>query len=109
MKLSRQTRFNLIGEVKVLCKIMPINELHSSIFWVNDTVEVFRSCPAYAILSDEVPLEEVTIIGRNFQNTSALTCRFRIEDIGREILESFVNGTRIHCRLPIAGCLNRKE
>jgi hypothetical protein len=67
------------GEVMVVSKVIPVNETSSANFWINDTVEVFRTCPEY---SDEVgwsaddPQPGITIIGRNFRDSPLLSCRW---------------------------------
>ena len=62
------------GEVEVLAKIQPLRNSAGDM-WLNDTVEVFRSCPSYFLSIEEET--DIVVLGRNFQNTSALTCRFR--------------------------------
>jgi len=64
---------NPTGEIEVLRKINPVNATSSSKMWVNDTVEVFRTCPPYGIEDSE---DYVTVIGRNFRDSDFLTCRF---------------------------------
>lgn len=73
------------AEIFVVEKIIPIDEATSDVVpWKNDTVEVFRTCPSYGILPDKSSAESrnkestLTVIGRNFYNSSALTCRYRI-------------------------------
>jgi hypothetical protein len=61
------------GEGVVVEMVNPVNESNSDRGWVNDTVEVFRTCPAY---SPESGGEDVVLIGRNFQDTALLTCRW---------------------------------
>ena len=63
------------GEVQVVEKVIPINESSSTSYFVNDTIEVFRSCPTYGNASSGV---ELTVIGRNFRNTSRNYCRLRL-------------------------------
>ena len=51
----------------------PVNESSSDELWFNDTVEVFRPCPAFG---PEDGGGDVVLIGRNFKNTALLTCRW---------------------------------
>ena len=95
------------SELKVLRKIIPINQTSSTEFWFNDTVEVIRSCPTYVFWPNSFVIpEHVTLIGKNFQNSSRLMCRFYIEDFNGIILwktESdgiFISTTRVQCKLP---------
>jgi hypothetical protein len=71
---SSQYAINPTGEIQVVEKIMPINVTSSSPFWKNDTVEAFRACPAYG--SSEGG-DVITVIGRNFKNSSQTYCRWR--------------------------------
>ena len=64
---------NPIGEMVVVQKIIPIDYSTDTPMWKNDTVEVFRTCPSYEF-NDSV--ESIIVIGRNFQNSTNLTCRF---------------------------------
>ena len=41
--------------------------------YVNDTVEVFRTCPEYI---DQRGGQDITVIGRNFFDTDLLQCKF---------------------------------
>ena len=69
------------GELMVVSKVIPVNESSSAPFWINDTVEVFRTCPEY---SDDVgfvgdpsdPNDGIVIIGRNFRDSPLLSCRW---------------------------------
>lgn len=63
------------GEVQVVEKINPINETASVPYYVNDTVEVFRTCPTYGRASDSTTL---TVVGRNFRNTTLNFCRITV-------------------------------
>ena len=67
------------GEMVVLRKILPANESSSSTSWMNSTVEVFRSCPAYGLHNNWTFRKNASIvlIGRHFLNTTTLTCRYR--------------------------------
>jgi len=70
-------------EMLVVKKILPFNEDTSDIMpWKNDTLEVVRTCPAYGVLPDESSTESnqesLTVIGRNFRNSTTLTCQYRI-------------------------------
>lgn len=70
-----------VGEVEVVRQVLPFNT-HSSnaVQWRNDTVEVFRSCPTFGLMNNNNVSTEgtITVIGRNFRNTTNLTCRFRL-------------------------------
>ena len=41
--------------------------------YINDTVEVFRTCPEYI---DQRGGQDITVIGRNFFDTDLLQCKF---------------------------------
>jgi len=109
---------NPTGEVEVVEKIIPINETASMLYWINDTIETFRTCPSYTSASNE---EEVVIIGRNFIDTGSNTCRVRVcnmSDVGPNnclnrdgslgrmtdlfmVVPAFVeSGTRLTCMIP---------
>ena len=102
------------GELKVLSKIMPIDTKNSSPFWRNNTVEVLRSCPSFTFSSFEEKFhrsDPILLIGRNFRNSSNLTCRYRFEINGNypsyfnyvpEIRRpaEFLATTRISCPSP---------
>ena len=62
------------GEVSAVKQIMPINVSSSDIFWLNDTIEAFRTCPQYGSSTEE---NYVTIIGRNFIDTKTNYCKWR--------------------------------
>jgi hypothetical protein len=73
------------SEKLVVAKILPFEAATSDVVvWMNDTVEVFRSCPSYGILLDKSSAKSrnrdmsVTVIGRNFRNSTTLTCRYKI-------------------------------
>lgn len=70
-------------EMLVVATILPFDAAISDVVsWNNDTVEVFRACPSYGILPEKSSVESrnrdmaVTIIGRNFINSTTLTCRY---------------------------------
>ncbi|CAM9243358.1 unnamed protein product, partial [Choristocarpus tenellus] len=106
------------GEIQVLEKVIPVNESGSTAFWLNDTVEVFRSCPSYGT---ETSGDTVTIIGRNFHESNVLYCRYTpctSTDIGprkcrnsnweasstkqKRIQETatYISSTRVECPAP---------
>ena len=69
-------------EMLVVKNILPFDEDSSdAMTWLNDTVEVFRSCPSYGMFSEESSDKSInnalTVIGRNFKNSTTLTCRYR--------------------------------
>jgi hypothetical protein len=64
---------NPTGEVEVLRKIIPTKVGESIPQMVNDTVEVFRTCTNYGLEDEE---DVVTVVGRNFRDSSLLSCRF---------------------------------
>lgn len=126
-----ESQGNIGLETLVVDGILPINEDSSQVeSWVNDTVEVFRSCPTYGRSlrgQNESSSGNLTIIGRNFQDTTTLTCRFRLcfglswtaeggaevvlpiqsctdtASLQRLTMGVFVNPSRIHCPLPDFG------
>jgi hypothetical protein len=61
------------GEVEVVKKINPINESASSAYWVNETIEIFRTCLSYGSSSGG---QDLFVIGRNFYETGASYCRY---------------------------------
>ena len=65
---------NYSGELSVLRKIIPTDSDTTKLEWINDTVEVFRSCPNYIYSLES---QTIVVVGRNFQNSSSLSCRFR--------------------------------
>ena len=98
---------SLLGEVRVLQKVNPVDQFRSTLTWVNDTIQVIRACPKYTILSREnyVTPDQVIVVGRNFQNTTNLTCRFRMVTLEGSMWErrnpgTFVSNERIMCVLP---------
>ena len=62
------------GEVQVVSRIYSMNESSSTKFWVNDTIEVFRSCPQYGSGDGG---EKIVLVGRNFRDTKMNYCKFR--------------------------------
>ncbi|KAK1742182.1 IPT/TIG domain-containing protein, partial [Skeletonema marinoi] len=83
-----------LREMAVVQKVLPFNRHTSNVeMWKNDTVEVTRACPSYIVqpgwtpkpsygvraeeTPDEWTRESITIVGRNFRNSTALTCRYR--------------------------------
>ncbi|CAN0054030.1 unnamed protein product, partial [Heterosigma akashiwo] len=54
------------GEVAVVTKVQPVNLTASVDTWANDTIYIYTLTPP-----------QVTVIGRNFRESSLLTCRFR--------------------------------
>ena len=118
------------GELLVVAKVVPINPASSDPFHRNDTVEVFRTCPAYGRASatvlaggegDDMKGRHVTVIGRNFRD-AANVCRIRSclhSDLGPRLCRNrdnslthaispdvhYVKGeylgpTRMRCKLP---------
>ena len=111
--ISSSVETGFAGEAIALKKISPIRTNSSSKLWRNETVEVFRSCPSYTITKNatEWVVNNITLIGRNFHPSKALTCRYRIK-AGNEAIEesepfevrtkgAFLSTTRISCELPI--------
>jgi hypothetical protein len=90
------------GEIPVLRKIIPVNVTASSPMWVNDTVEVFRSCPENGTRYGG---DELTIIGRNFRDTPLLLCRFRarLTDFTVTMPAIWESTTRVRCKTPPYG------
>ena len=91
--------------------------------WTNDTVELFRSCPPHGLFNssaleftgsgivereDNDPPLSILLIGRNFRNSTMLTCRFRpfIEPLdwnssaSLEFTGRFISPTRMECPRP---------
>ena len=81
-------------EMAVVHKVLPLNPETSSVeLWNNDTIEVIRACPSYIVqpgwtpkpsygvrtedANDDWKEKTITIIGRNFRNSTTLTCRYR--------------------------------
>ena len=119
------------AEMLVVKKILPFNEDTSNIMpWQNDTLEVFRTCPAYGVLKESYATstntETLTVIGRNFYNSTTLTCRYRLclgsswvsdsgvlvtkpencqnetSNISEEVLMmgAYISRTRVSCPIP---------
>jgi hypothetical protein len=111
-------RFSSSEEVEVVRRIIPLNVSSSAKLWVNDTIEVFRTCPAYG------PQEGgtlITVIGRNFRDTDMLTCRFAAKECGSQqmmgggvrsrtclltssnvVPANYISSTRVTCLTPAA-------
>lgn len=86
-------------EVKVILKVVPINESESASYYKNDTTDAIRSCPTEGSFEGGMLL---TIVGRNFFNTSRLTCGFRQPETGFITLvpATYKSRTRATCRTP---------
>ena len=84
----------VLREMALVQKVLPFNRHTSNVEpWKNDTVEVIRACPSYIVqpgwtpkpsygvraedTTDEWKRESITIVGHNFRNSTALTCRYR--------------------------------
>ncbi|KAL7513815.1 hypothetical protein ACHAXN_011176 [Cyclotella atomus] len=119
-----------VGEMVVVKKILPFNSQTSNILpWKNETLEVFRSCPAFGTkpTSNASSTDAITVVGRNFRNSTALVCRFRLcrssklTYLGKELIfpaacknddmesnssnpvltkATFVTENRVECQLP---------
>ncbi|KAE8913897.1 hypothetical protein PF004_g11009 [Phytophthora fragariae] len=87
------------GEVEVVDIIYPVNESASVQFWKNDTVDTIRVCPPQLSTNGGVLL---TVIGRNFQDTGRLVCKFQLpKSTFSQISPAFfVSSTRVTCRAP---------
>nr|CCA22724.1 conserved hypothetical protein [Albugo laibachii Nc14] len=88
------------GEIEAVRVINPIIPSESTLFWRNDTVDVFRSCPRYGVMSGGFI---VTIVGKHFYDTKRVTCRFLLEDMldmPQDVPASFIDSTRVQCRAP---------
>ena len=119
---------NPTGEVVDVAVIDPVNYTASSQPWVNETLDVFRTCPYYGSGDG---LSTVMVIGRNFQNTSLNYCRWRaclsanlginpwrcknqidqgpgvplplagdVSSITQITLAKFISSTRVECTVP---------
>lgn len=98
------------SKVMVSQKIIPISLESIHQLWKNDTVDVIRSCPSYGFLEDR---QSITILGRNFRNSSSLTCRFtfcdnidvqkidecRIKTVTHQ-KATFISTSRLSCPIP---------
>ena len=120
------------SELLVIDKILPLDENTSNVMpWKNDTLEVFRTCPAYGVLSKDISTKSnFTVIGRNFRNSTTLTCRYRVcmgsswettsgktlripslcrdptsklSNLSESIIEmgTYVSSTRVVCPMPV--------
>lgn len=114
-KIASMAKVGIIGERVALKKISPITQNHSQkqLLWKNETVEVIQSCPTYAIAKNVTNwiIRNITLIGRNFQPTKMLSCRFRVQKQGvlsmgyqqaSEIRTSgtFLSSTQLSCPMP---------
>ena len=86
-------------EIIVVKRIVPINETSSASFFNNDTVDAQRTCPPEGHISGGT---QIHVIGRNFFNTSRLTCGFRKVDsrFMVNVPATYVSRTRAVCRVP---------
>jgi hypothetical protein len=78
------------GEVNVVAKVMPVNlsalqPNYTFPNYINDTVEVFRTCPEYLSQAGNARGEEITVIGRNFFDTDLLQCKFTACRVNRSV------------------------
>ena len=98
-------------EMEILKRILPFDLSQNSFIWMNDTIEVFRPCPSFILSTNESTIaaqESILLIGRNFRNSTHLTCRFRpIESMRTNISKIatysqaiFLSKTRIRCPIP---------
>ncbi len=98
-------------EIEILKRILPSDPSQKSFVWMNDTIEVFRPCPSFILSTKEritATQESVLLIGRNFRNSTHLTCRFRpIESMRMNQSKFatysqgiFLSKTRIRCIIP---------
>ncbi|RHY28711.1 hypothetical protein DYB32_005759 [Aphanomyces invadans] len=97
---NSQTNIGRTPEIQVLKKILPVNLSASAAPWVNDTLDVIRSCPSI-VLNDGGTL--LTIVGRNFLPSNRLTCEFQLSDgklVFMSVPATYVNSTRVTCRAP---------
>ncbi|KAL3667963.1 hypothetical protein V7S43_006840 [Phytophthora oleae] len=87
------------GEVEVVDIIYPVNESSSVPFWTNDTIDTIRVCPPKLSKKGGVLL---TVIGRNFQDTDRLVCKFQLPKSSFSHLSPafYVSNTRVTCRSP---------
>ncbi|KAF1783536.1 Immunoglobulin E-set [Phytophthora cactorum] len=87
------------GEVEVVNVVYPVNESASVPFWKNDTVDTIRVCPQKMAPAGGVLL---TVIGRNFQNTGRLVCKFQLPKSPFSQISPafFKSSTRVTCRAP---------
>jgi hypothetical protein len=98
------------SEVMALKKIIPVSIESFDQLWKNNTVDIIRSCPSYGFLQDK---QLLTIVGRNFRNSSFLTCRFTFcESRSVQTVDeckiktviyqpaTFISAFRVSCLLP---------
>ena len=99
-------------EILVLSKTLPGED---PALRTNDTIEIIRSCPnhANAYDFDTVFDSGVVLVGRNYRNSSHLSCRFRecnflfegegcsASDGAMVVEGSFQSSTRVVCSLPL--------
>ncbi|ETK89593.1 hypothetical protein L915_06374, partial [Phytophthora nicotianae] len=87
------------GEVEAVNVVYPVNESASVPFWKNDTVDTIRVCPQKIAPAGGVLL---TVIGRNFQNTGRLVCKFQLPKSSFFQISPafFKSSTRVTCRAP---------
>jgi len=113
-QVKKDTRHS---ELSASVIIDPIKTLNEDInLWINETVEVFRSCPSYGRLDD---IEKITIFGRNFRNTTQLACRFsflKLSTVGDSLIRSatYISATRVECPIDLimedmSALLNKTE
>lgn len=119
---------NPTGEVVDVAVVDPVNYTASSPSWVNETLDVFRTCPYYGSGNGT---NTVVVIGRNFQNTSLNYCKWRaclsanlginpwrcknqinegpgvplplisdVSSIAQITLAKFISSTRVECTVP---------
>ncbi|RHZ20333.1 hypothetical protein DYB31_000784, partial [Aphanomyces astaci] len=97
---NSQTNIGRTPEIQILKKILPVNLSASAAPWVNDTVDVIRSCPTVV---PSVGGTLVTIVGRNFLPSNRLTCEFQLlggDLVFMSVPAAYVNSTRVTCRTP---------
>jgi hypothetical protein len=75
---TREVTVDRTGEVEVLRKILPVNVSASPDGYLNETVEVYRTCPRNISARGD---EFVTVIGRNFQDRYSLVCVWRLDTV----------------------------
>ncbi|RHY92009.1 hypothetical protein DYB35_001665 [Aphanomyces astaci] len=97
---NSQTNIGRTPEIQILKKILPVNLSASAAPWVNDTIDVIRSCPTVV---PSVGGTLVTIVGRNFLPSNRLTCEFQLlggDLVFMSVPAAYVNSTRVTCRTP---------
>jgi hypothetical protein len=87
------------GEVEVVNVVHPVNESASVPFWKNDSIDAIRVCPPNMGSAGGLL---VTVIGRNFQDTGRLVCKFQLPKSRFAQLAPafFMSSTRVTCRSP---------